>query len=96
MQMAMNGADEQAQLTFSIGLYGEDLKSVILIAAYGESWEWWTFKLATKVKVKQDSYDVLSGLYNNGKADLDNNKVSNKPHSSYGKTKLRWLDLMLW
>lgn len=44
MRLAMNGADEQARLAFGISLYGEDFKSVILIAAGGE---WWTFKLAT-------------------------------------------------
>lgn len=35
----------------------------------------------------QDSYDVLSGLYDNGEADSDN--VSYEPHSSHGKTKTR-------
>ena len=84
MRMAMNGADEQAQLAFGVSLYGEDFKSVILIAACGE---WWTFKLATKIRVEQGSYDVLSGLYDNGEADSDNDKVSYESHSSHGKTK---------
>ena len=64
--MAMNNADEQARLAFGVSLYGEDFnKSVILIAACGE---WWTFKLATNVRVKQDSYGVTNGLYD-GEAD---------------------------